>query len=81
MTRDLTRLFRPRSIAVIGGGAWCAQVIVQSERMGFDGVIWPVHPKGGTLGTHQVFNRLEDLPAPPDAAFIGINRDATIETV
>ena len=42
---DLNRLICPRSIAVVGGGAWCEQVIRQTELMGFDGAIWPVHHK------------------------------------
>ncbi len=44
MTRDLSRLFRPRSIAVIGGGAWGPAVVEQCLKMGFAGEIWPVHP-------------------------------------
>ena len=78
---SLSRLFRPNSIAVIGGGAWCAQVITQSQKMGFKGDIWPVHPKGGIFGGLKAFTTLSDLPAPPDAVFIGINREATIATV
>jgi len=35
--RDLSRLLRPRSIAVIGGGAWCSNVIEQCRTFGFDG--------------------------------------------
>jgi acetyl-CoA synthetase len=81
MTRNLSRLFRPRSIAVIGGGEWCRQVVEQSRRMGFTDAIWPVHPKGGEMARLPVFARLEDLPEPPDACFIGINRTATIEAV
>lgn len=81
MTRDLSRLFRPKSIAVVGGGAWCQQVIRQSERMEYEGAIWPVHPKADVISGHAVFKTLEDLPAAPDAAFIGINRHATIEAV
>lgn len=81
MKRDLTKLFRPNSIAVIGGGAWCQQVILQSEQMGFSGSIWPVHPKARDIAGHKAFDRLEDLPAPPDAVFIGINRHATLEAV
>ena len=27
MTRDLSRLLKPRAIAVIGGGAWCASIV------------------------------------------------------
>ncbi|KPP80972.1 MAG: acetyl-CoA synthetase [Rhodobacteraceae bacterium HLUCCO07] len=81
MVRDLSRLFRPRSIAVIGGGAWCAQVIEQSRRMGFEGAIWPVHPKARVVAGVPAFARLEDLPDAPDAAFVGINREATVEAV
>ncbi len=81
MTKDLTRLLRPNSIAVIGGGAWCQQVILQSERMGYAGQIWPVHPKATEIAGHRAYASLEDLPAPPDAVFIGINRHATIEAV
>jgi acetyl-CoA synthetase len=81
MTRDLFRLLRPRTIAVIGGGAWCEQVVLQSERMGFDGNVWPVHPKAAEIAGRPAFARLEDLPSPPDATFIGINRGATIDAV
>lgn len=81
MTRDLGRLLRPRSIAVIGGGAWCASVIDQCRKMGFDGPVWPVHPSRPELGGVPACQRLEDLPDAPDAAFVGINRHATIEAV
>ncbi|WP_170763904.1 acetate--CoA ligase family protein [Ruegeria lacuscaerulensis] len=81
MNKDLTRLLRPKAIAVIGGGTWCQQVIRQSERMGFTGQIWPVHPKAIEIAGHAVFSKLEDLPAVPDAVFVGINRHATIEAV
>ncbi|MCA0928386.1 acetate--CoA ligase family protein [Ruegeria profundi] len=81
MSKDLNRLLRPKSIAVIGGGAWCQQVILQAERMGYAGQIWPVHPKAPEIAGHAVFTRLEDLPEAPDAVFIGINRHATIEAV
>ena len=78
MRKDLSRLLRPQSIAVIGGGAWCQQVILQSERMGYRGQIWPVHPKASDIAGHTAFAHLEDLPEAPDAVFIGINRHATI---
>ena len=77
----LTRLFQPKSIAVIGGGAWCEEVIRQSKGLGYEGDIWPVHPKAKTMSGYAVFNTLSDLPSAPDAAFIGINRNATINTV
>lgn len=81
MARDLSRLLRPQSIAVIGGGAWCRAVILQLEKAGFAGDIWPVHPKGGKIGEISVYTGLNALPSPPDASFVGINREATIDAV
>jgi acyl-CoA synthetase (NDP forming) len=81
MENSLSRLFQPKSIAVIGGGAWCAEVIKQSKRMGFSGQIWPVHPKADMVAGHSAFRTVEDLPKAPDAAFIGVNRHLTIEVV
>ncbi|MCI2393529.1 acetate--CoA ligase family protein [Aliiroseovarius sediminis] len=81
MESDLSRLLRPKSIAVIGGGAWCANVIEQCRRVGFAGHIWPVHPNHDTLANLPAYPSVDALPAPPDACFIGVNRHATIEVV
>ena len=81
MKRDLSRLFRPRSIAVIGGGAWCEQVIRQSQKLSFGGAIWPVHPKATDIAGLRVYSGLNSLPGKPDACFVGVNRKATIDTV
>ncbi len=81
MTDRIKRLLHPNTIAVIGGGVWCAEVIVQLEAFGFDGEIWPVHRTASNLAGRAAFARLEDLPAAPDAAFVGINRHASIDAV
>ena len=81
MTRDLGRLLRPKTVAVIGGGAWCRSVIQQLKKAAYDGAIWPVHPRGGEIDGISVYQRLNDLPSAPDASFVGINRDATIDTI
>ncbi|RYG91252.1 CoA-binding protein [Loktanella sp. IMCC34160] len=81
MMRDLSRLLRPASVAVIGGGAWCRSVLEQLDKAGYDGLVWPVHPKGGEIGKNRVYTSLNDLQQAPDAAFVGINRDATIDAV
>jgi acetyl-CoA synthetase len=81
MLTPLNRLFQPKSIAVIGGGAWCEQVIFQASKMGYQGDIWPVHPTSDAVAGHLAFNSLADLPTPPDAVFIGVNRHATIGLV
>ena len=74
------RLLRPRSIAVIGGLA-AARVAEQCDRMGFDGALWPVHPKHDRIAGRPVFRSVADLPGSPDAAFVGVNRHATVEAV
>lgn len=81
MTRDLSRLLRPKSIAIIGGGAWCKAVLTQLRKADFKGQIWLVHPKGGEIDGFSVYQSLTDLPSAPDATFIGINRTATIDAV
>ncbi len=80
-TGTLRRLLAPRRIAVIGGGAWAAGVLGAAERLGFDGEITFVHPKGRAPEGAPVVTSLAGLDAAPDAAFVAINRHATIETV
>ena len=76
----LHRLFRPKSVAVIGGGVGPA-VITQLRRLGFSGSIHPVHPKRDNLAGIPCIPRIEDLPDAPDAAFLAINRHASIPAV
>ena len=80
MTRDLSRLLRPKSIAVMGG-AWAQNVVHQCQKMGFDGEIWPLHPTKTEVHGLPCYKSLDDLPSAPDATFIGVNRNLTIDTV
>lgn len=80
MTHDLSRLLRPRSIALFGGG-WAVNVVAQLKKSGFDGDIWPVNPKRADILGVPCIASIDDLPGVPDASFIGVNRDATIEVV
>ena len=76
----MSRLLAPRSIAVFGG-RWAAAVIRQTRRMGYAGRIWPVHPDKDTVEELPAFRSVADLPAAPDAAFVGVNRRAAIGIV
>ena len=80
MRHDLDRLLRPRSIAVMGS-VWAENVIAQCRKMGFDGPVWPVHPGKAQIAGLPAFASLADLPQPPDATFIGVNRHATVSVV
>ena len=76
----LQRLFAPRSIAVFGGAA-AAEVIRQCRKLGFAGDIWPVHPRHETLEGLRCFADVGALPQAPDASFIAVPREGTVEIV
>ena len=78
--KDLSRLLRPRHIAVLGAG-WARNVIEQCAKMGFAGQVWPVHPTKADIGGLRAYARLADLPESPDATFVGVNRHATVDVV
>ncbi|MBP2236827.1 acyl-CoA synthetase (NDP forming) [Sinorhizobium kostiense] len=78
--RPLDRLIRPKSIAVFGGKE-ARRVIEQCDRMGFSGQIWPVHPREEEILGRRCYRSVAELPAAPDAAFIGVNRSLTIEII
>ena len=77
----LDRLFRPKSVAVIGGGYWARSIIEQCRKIGFQGAIYPIYPRATDVDGIQVYRTLADLPETPDAAFICVNRNATIDVV
>ena len=80
MMRNLERLLRPKSIAVFGGRE-AERVLRECDRVGFSGEIWTVHPSREEMGGRRCFRSVDDLPAVPDAAFIGVNRERTVEIV
>ena len=80
MSTNLSRLLRPKSIAVLGAG-WARNVIEQCGKMGFAGPVWPVHPTRAEIGGLKAYASLSDLPGVPDATFIGVNRHATVDVV
>ncbi|WP_226629518.1 acetate--CoA ligase family protein [Alloyangia pacifica] len=75
----LSRFFSPGAIAVIGGGTWCESVVRQCRETGFAGPIWPVHPKKSEVGGLPAYPDLASLPGVPDAAFIGVNRELSVQ--
>lgn len=77
---DLSRLLRPKSVAVFGG-SWAREVIRQLRRMNFAGEIYPVHPDRAEIEGLRAYRDIAALPEAPDASFIGVNRHQTIEIV
>jgi len=78
--KNLERLLRPRHVAYIGGMATEAGIRGCIEG-GFQGPVWSVNPKYESLGDQPCFKSIADLPEPPDATFISVPRETTIEMV
>lgn len=78
---DLGQLLRPRSIAVVGGGRHVLGLVRRCAELGFEGTVWPVHPSLPEIAGRPAFRRLADLPAPPDAAYLAVNRELTVGLV
>lgn len=75
------RFFKPKSLAVIGGGTWCENLILECQKIGYQGEIFPIHPTKKKIMGFDAYESVAALPQSPDAAFIGVNREATIEIV
>ena len=73
----LTRLLRPRSLAIVGGKA-AEEAVRQCRALGFAGPIWPVNPKRAEMGGLPCFADMAALPDAPDAVFMAAPAPATI---
>lgn len=80
MTTSLTRLLSPKSIAFIGGNE-CETAIERTRALGFTGKIWAVHPKRATLAGIPCIKSVTEIDGSPDAAFVAVRREPTIDIV
>jgi acetate---CoA ligase (ADP-forming) len=72
MTTDIRRLIAPRSIALVGAGAWTDVVAAGNTAIGYQGTIWRVHPTRASTAATTYYRSVADLPDAPDAAFIAV---------
>ncbi len=76
---DFDRIFHPRKIAIIGvsadeGGLGFGVGMFRAiTAMGFEGEIFPVNPKGGTIAGLNIFKTVEDIPEKIDFAIIAVS--------
>ena len=74
--RDLARMFKPRHVAVYGGD-WAKSVVANLQSANFQGGIWPIHPEKDKVRGLRCYRGADELPEPPDVAFVGVNRHRT----
>ncbi len=69
---DIHRLIAPRSIALIGAGAWTDAVAAGNLAVGYSGVVWRVHPTRASADGITYYRSVAELPGVPDAAFVAV---------
>jgi len=71
---DLSRLYRPASIAVVGAsersGSYSSQTLENLAAFGYDGAVYGVNPKRESVHGWPCFPSLSDLPSPADAVVV-----------
>ena len=76
---DYKRIFHPKAIAILGvsadenGVGFGTGMLRAIMAMGYEGTIYPVNPKGGTIYGLEIHQRVEDIPGPVDFAVIAVN--------
>ena len=78
--QKLQRMLAPKTIAVVGGSV-AEEVVRQCRKIGFAGEIWPVNARRTHVEGLPCYPDIGSLPAAPDAAFIAVPREPTIEIV
>ena len=76
----MSRMLAPKSIAFVGGRV-AAMAIRRTVDIGFEGDIWPVNPKLDEVEGFTCYASVDDLPRAPDAVFISVRRELTIDAI
>ncbi|RZO38142.1 MAG: CoA-binding protein [Rhodospirillaceae bacterium] len=74
MTGSLDRLFRPRSVALIGASTDPKKIggrpLHFLRKHGFEGEIWPVNPHAVEIEGYRSYPDIDSLPGVPDMAVV-----------
>ncbi len=81
----ISRLLRPRSVAVVGAsdksGALGASVLGNLDRNGFAGEVYPINPNRETIGARKCLPSVDALPEGVDVAVLAIPRAGVLDAV
>ncbi len=80
LSGQLKHLLDPASVAVIGASAntqsWSGRALLELQRLGFRGGIYPVNPKHDELHGLPCYPSVAGIPGPVDAALIFVPKHA-----
>jgi len=77
---NLNKLFRPKSLAVVGG-YWTDFVIQGNRKLGFKGPIWHINPNRTSNKNNKYYKNIQGLPGVPDCVYIAVSRDLTVNII
>ena len=78
-TQDLLRMFRARSIAIVGasnsGHKPGGQPLLHLRNLGYDGAVYPVNPRYEEVMGWRCYPEVASLPEVPEVALIAVTAD------
>ncbi|MBJ6135431.1 acetate--CoA ligase family protein [Ochrobactrum sp. Q0168] len=80
LRENFARLLAPRTMAFIGGGQVEATLKTLREQ-DYAGDVYVVNPKRSEIAGYKCIPSIADLPVSPDAVFLAVNADATINAL
>jgi acetate---CoA ligase (ADP-forming) len=84
-TRDLSAFFAPTSVAIVGASndttTLRGRIPMQMLKGGYEGPIWPVHPRETEIQGLKTYASMKDLPGKLDLALICIPSSGVIEAL
>lgn len=80
LRQNFVRLLAPRSMAFIGGKQ-VEYTLTTLRQQNYAGKVHVVNPKRAEIAGYPCVPTIEDIPDAPDAVFLAINADATIDAL
>ena len=77
---NLKKLFRPKSLAVIGG-YWADFVYDGNKTIGYKGKVWHINPSRKSTKRKKYYKNIKDLPEIPDCVYLAVSRDQTVKLI
>ncbi len=81
----LDKLFRPKSIAILGASSHKGKVgyelVYNLVDKGFEGKIYPINPKGGEVLGLKIYKSLDEVDEPIDLALVALPSSMIIDTI
>ena len=77
---NLKKLFRPKSLALVGG-YWADFVYDGNKTIGYKGKVWHINPSRRSTKAKKYYKNIKDLPEVPDCVYLAVSRDQTVKLI